>query len=654
MSSEVDLLSGVVLLLPLNFCLLWILFSLSSDANERLVNWGRAFLLAAISWGIVCVIITEVLSAFHHLAPAYALSLWACLTLVAGSLLLWRTWRGALPRCPPVIHPLSSFTRVILVYVVGVIVIVGLVAGLSPPHNTDAMRYHLPRIMHWIQNQTVQFYPTHTVEQLGLSPGAEYAILQFQLLSRSDRFANLIQWFSMLGCFVALALVVRGWGGSLRAVLFSVVVLASMPLGILQASSAKNEYVVAFWLLCFVYFIAGQDDFTWRAQLAAGGSLGLAILTKQTAYIYLLPWVGLCGVQILRSWQRRSLHAALVVVSLAVAINLPQMARSYSLFGSPFGAVGDPKLTNDVVTPALFVSTLVKNLSVQMQTPSAWFSYKVEGATRRFHALIGVEVNDPRNTVQGTSFSVLQTNFHDMVSANPLHFVLILLTITICLATPELRANRQLLTFTMAPVASYLIFTFVLRHHVSNLRYQFPIFVLFAAPVGFFIANVVSRKMGNGLIILLVIASVPWVLWNQTRPLFGEDSILRVPRRTLYFAARPMLRGPYLGAMEFVRSRHCSQIGLDLRGTHWEYPFWIGMEKQGPFRIEHVNVGNVSATALAVPPAVEFVPCAVVMVDTHPIERLEATSRPYTLSWSSESTTFGSVRVYQLVSSPVK
>jgi hypothetical protein len=67
------------------------------------------------------------------------------------------------------------------------VVLVGIVAILSPPNIWDAMQYHLPRVVLWIENGRVAFYPTHELKQLHMAPGAEYVLLQVHALGGGDR-----------------------------------------------------------------------------------------------------------------------------------------------------------------------------------------------------------------------------------------------------------------------------------------------------------------------------------------------------------------------------------------------------------------------------------------------------------------------------------
>src|SRR5262249_45093835 len=159
--------------------------------------------------------------------------------------------------------------------------------------------------------------------QLYHPPWAEFAITHLQILSDSDRFANGIQWLSMVGSVVGVSLIAKLLGGDRKAQVFASVFAATIPMGILQASSTQNDFVVAFWLVCFVAYtlriVTNRSDqesqtvVAWEPVLGAGASLGLALMTKGTAYIYSAPFVVWLTVIMAKRGPWGALRAGLVI-----------------------------------------------------------------------------------------------------------------------------------------------------------------------------------------------------------------------------------------------------------------------------------------------------------------------------------------------------
>jgi len=79
-------------------------------------------------------------------------------------------------------------------------------------------------------------------------------------------------------------------------------VCATIPMGILQSTGTQTDYVVSMWITSLVYFLVSylkENKIIYIYGFAA--SLSLAILTKQTAYIFALPFcIWLC-IYILKS-----------------------------------------------------------------------------------------------------------------------------------------------------------------------------------------------------------------------------------------------------------------------------------------------------------------------------------------------------------------
>ena len=283
------------LIILIAFC--YLLFSVAYILH-RILNTGRrlAFLQAFVIIGGLVWFITELLSIFRAINFACLASSWGIVCLATLAIVVKVTngaVRGAvLDEIRFVQKRLNSLPRgllVILIIALLVVTILGLIAFVAAPNTWDSMTYHLSRVMHWEQNQSLGYYPTSIERQLHLGPFAEMAILNFQILAGNDRLANFVQFFAMVGCLVGISLITKKLGGNVYAQILSSVAVATLPMGILQSTSTQTDYVVALWLVCLVALILKQmpAEKTSRTQyFFMGVSLGLAILTKVTALLF--------------------------------------------------------------------------------------------------------------------------------------------------------------------------------------------------------------------------------------------------------------------------------------------------------------------------------------------------------------------------------
>ena len=115
----------------------------------------------------------------------------------------------------------NSFITLFRFFIIAILILTLLTALIYPPNTPDSLSYHMSKVMHWIQNGNVEFYSTSITRQLYLSPFSEFVILHLQLLTNGDHLANLVQWFSMIGCMIAVSLVTKEFGGNNKSQLFS-------------------------------------------------------------------------------------------------------------------------------------------------------------------------------------------------------------------------------------------------------------------------------------------------------------------------------------------------------------------------------------------------------------------------------------------------
>src|SRR5262249_35055363 len=154
-----------------------------------------------------------------------------------------------------------------------------------------------------------------------------------------DRFAFAIQWTSFALCLVGVWSIAGRLGADVRGQLVAVVVAATVPEAVLQASSTQNNLALALGLICFARFLLDYraTETTSRLPIAllCGAALGLAMLTKGTAYPLAVPMVVWFAVVTVRHRSRGTVLAAGAAIAVAVLLNAAHWSRNYQAFGSP-------------------------------------------------------------------------------------------------------------------------------------------------------------------------------------------------------------------------------------------------------------------------------------------------------------------------------
>jgi len=611
----------------------------TSTPNSLLVSVREFILLTAIACGVAATLITEILSVFSLITSGW---LWACwslgLLLFIGCVLRFRKSRRLRVRASSFSPPFPAI--LLMSGLVLIVALTGVTAFVSPPNNFDSMTYHMSRVVHWSQDRNVSFYPTHILRQLYMNPWAEFAVMQFQVLSGGDRFANFVQWLSMIGCLIGVSLLSKQLGGDLQSQLFAAVFAATLPMGILQASSTQTDYALAFWIVCFVYFLipaVTQAQIVWPYVFAAGFSLGLAALTKGTAYIFVSPFLAWIGYLLLKASRAKSWKPALVVTAACLILNIGHYTRNFNLFGFPLGPRVENRFTNDVFSPSAILSNLSRNVALHLGTPSLRVNVGIDDAMRKLHRSLNIDINDPRTTWPRAKFQVPELSLHEDTAGNLLHLSLIFGAIFLFFKSKEIGSSHALLSYLTALLSGFLLFCALLKWQPWNSRLQLPLFVL-ASP---FVAAVLCKRLNEKLVFAiafaLLLSALPWVLFNSSRPLTGNPSIWNRTRFDQYFRNNPKLRDAYLGSAYFLKSNKCSQIGLNMGSNDWEYPFWplLKTGTNETIRIEHVHVENESGLMSILPSFSRFSPCAIISRRADQVEELATEKGTYTKKWAS-------------------
>lgn len=617
----------MLIILPLfAFALGWALFYHTSPGNR---SWRASFMRASILWGAYVAVNTELLSLFSALSTT-ALSLAWLILIGALTLLLYKrtpVFRTAfvLPRYP---LGLSKTDSALIFCVAGIVIAVGMIALIAPPNTWDSMSYHMSRVAHWVQNKTVRFFPVSITRELWASPWAEYAIAQLQILSHSDRFSNMVQWWSMTGSIIGVSLIAQLLGATRRGQILSAVLCACLPVGILEGSSTQNDYAAAFWTVCCVYYaIQSLTEIRYStARLAL--AFALAVLTKTTTMVFLAPfilWITAAG---LRKHGKTFLPVLFFLAAAAFALNFAQCARNYQLNGNIFSLTSESQsVQNKTYTVQGAISNAARYVGLNLAVNNDPLNKTIESVIVGAHHLLNWNVADPRYTA-ADEYRVVYSRHEDSAGNTAATLMLVAATI-LFLFCYRRSCSAHVLPYLLSWTAGFLLFCLALKWQPWGNRLLLPLAVL-STPFIAIVLEKVHHRAGTIIACTLIIFSLPWVLDNTSRPILSKDnSIVTKDRNEQYFANTPGMYFSYRRAAEEIANSGCKDVGLVMGPNSWEYPLWAlwAASKNENIRVEHVNVKNSSEQFDY--PLGAFDPCAVIGDDTKETSRMTVNNQTY-------------------------
>jgi len=583
-----------IVLVVLTFLLIYVLL-LCKRGNDL-----ENLLFSLVLLGIIFVMLTELLGWFQLFSHRFLVASLLLINVVLFVILL-----GYRDKCVLLLGNyretlkvilrflrMNSHLKVFMYFVAFVLGVTLCIALISPPNTWDSMTYHMGRVMHWIQNETISFYPTNILRQLYMTPFSEYVIANLYVLWGSDRFSNMVQWVSMLGSLLGVFLIAKKLVSNSAAWMLSVIFCATIPMGLLQSSSTQTDYVTSLWLVILVYVLLRlREKFEWFYIWMLGGAIGLAFLTKPTAYIFSFPFLVL---QLRRLFGKVSVTSILksvaIIVGFVLLLNAGFYCRNWITFSWVLGPKNNIALVQSKMSGAMFLSNVLKNISFHVATPFTGFNSFVYRSIVSFHKWIGISINDKRLTFGNTKFAVTFSRDED-VAGNPLHFYIVFLCLLFSIFLRKFRV------YALSLVGGYLLYCYLLKWQPWGSRLQLPLFVL-ASPFVGAITYALIGKFRKALFVyiisyMLIFSGFPYLLYGSPRPILGKRSVLIVKKLDIMFAKRPDLEVPYVRACKFLLSRCVNNIGLFIGGDSWEYPVWF-ICRHDDIHIFHVGVRNVS------------------------------------------------------------
>ncbi len=566
--------------------IVFLLFKITSFGKSLIFVW------ATLIWTLCAVSLVEVLSVFHCLTQGFVVGGWGLVIFVISGCWIFLKKKSLLNR-PPLVGTFSFWEWAGLTVTAFIICAIGINAIFAAPNNWDSMTYHLPRVLHWVQNQSVEHYPTHILRQLYQPPGAEFLILHLQILTGGDHFANCIQWFSLLGSAIVLSLIAIELGVGRVGQVLTGLLTVTIPMAILQGSSTQNDLVVGFWLACFAYFSVRllkalePTPQRWMDVLGAALSLAFALLTKGSAYLFVIPWALFFVLWGAFKKRKMFLGNVAVIVLVCLIVNAGFYVRNIRLFGAPL-STGTENYVNKGNVLGNTALNVIRNASLHLATPIP----AVNQFVRRGILALQSSMSDS-NDNSWSDFDILMPSTSEDVAGNPLHFLLILFAFTVVLFSQRFSSLPRV--YVGIIIAGFIIFCSLLKWQLFHSRLHLPLFLLSVPILALALERIRSRWV-VGLISTVLVLAVMWPLFcNERHPLIGKKNVFNMSRLEQYFSYRKFMALPYVLAVKYATSRPDSNIGLLLGPDDWEYPLWVLLKRENPHvRVRHSGVENVS------------------------------------------------------------
>jgi Dolichyl-phosphate-mannose-protein mannosyltransferase len=496
------------------------------------------------------------------------------------------------------------------------------VALAAAPNNWDSMVYHNARVMEWWDHGSVAPWDTPIDRQVRMPPLASYFKLALLGLTGNDVLFNLVQWAFFAFSILAAAALAARLVPSGRADPWAALLVATIPMAVLQSTSTQNDVVVAGYLLAAAFFFLrafALDGAPLRDLALGGAAVGLGLATKGTVYLLAVPLLGaavgaaLGRIACRRGRERRAWAAGLgAAAALVVLPNVGFWWRNVAALGSPVGfayevvrpsaflALGPRK------APALAVSQILRSAVLQLgQLRKVGVRGRVlVAATARVHRGLGVGVDEP--AISGPlPFSSAEYSplYHEDTAPSTATFLVLVGATGVALARRSLPGRHAVLVSFASGWAACLLVALFVRWTPWNARLQLPALVLLAIPAAAVVAECLGRVPRAALAFLLILQALPALLLNWGRPLLGisrsqenpvwlqevvpdsaRRSIFATSRWEDYFRNRPALQAEVEDVMRAV-SHRCGPGGvvrLVLDGDAWEYALWAGARRFAP------------------------------------------------------------------------
>ncbi len=445
-----------------------------------------------------------------------------------------------------------------------VIFLCSLITGIFvAPNNWDSMTYHLPRVIHWLRNGSVDHVASLVERQNYISPFGDYQSMGM-ISFGSDRFAFFPSFISGVFIVVIFFKLAKFLEIPQHFSLLGVLIILS-PNFVSQLNTTQVDIRATCFAALGTYLLVQNRNFSICLGLIA---FGLAFGTK---FLGLLPFLSLLMLPKFRasilSNLSRSPFSSFLGIFGALLVNIPWLLRNMNTYGNLTGEAGHIfalglNFSSRIIDGFRYFATNI------MYYPADAYNSYVKEATKSF--LWFLFPSYTKTTPFGLSVdTVAPIATEDDVSSAFLVLFLVFTVLYLCWK----KSFFKVLVVTSPFLFTILVFAWqpwINRLLLSNYIVSVLISLYFFRNLN---SNVIS-KVSQILAICVLVTSSIYVFDNQRRGLL-ETISAPSSRISDYFYYRKSLEADYVSISQLLETRKVEAVHLTGIEDSWEYPLLV-------------------------------------------------------------------------------
>lgn len=571
---------------------------------ETIEDKAKRYSYAIVSWVTYMYILTEFLSMIHLVNQVGIYTGWIILDVILV-IIICKVKKSkvsiklniknglCMAKNAPPIHALAGI--VTFLWAIGTI-----------PYNWDSMTYHLARVAHWAQNESVGHFATNNIRQVASPALSEFVNLHVYIIwGNNDQLLHILQW----SCYITSAWLITKLayrlGCSEKWAKISSLLFMCMPIAFAEALTTQVDLFACVWLLIFTYFILdfilSKENITYTKSnvntcLMMGACVVYGYLTKPTVSVgMLMMTIGLLVICIKRKNPIIPLLKLLAIVTpLIVLFISPEIIRNIITFHAinpPF--VGQRQLVG-TVKPTYLTINFLKNFTFNFPNIYVYRSDRivydfVTTAARILH----VELNHPSIAEDGYPFSVHEAQcFGQDTAINPVVLILSIISLCWCLYR-HIKHKQKAAALTYFAFGMFCLFCVIVRWELFVSRYMLPYFALLCPIISIQFQDIYEncriKSAGHAAISIIHFCCII-DLFAMT---WYHGGIMKGGWKDEYYVNNLNVAEEYREIINDICNSDIKNVGLKLELNAYEYPLWI--TNKDNLYLSHINVENETA-----------------------------------------------------------